>query len=136
MDIWALLKKGDFVIEGGFGECALVLVFGAIAPFFVPSFRFLGGPSFCFWHPHSDFGDPGNIRQNHSFGNHLVLRTPEVSGSLKRNPKLRTNTTTTRDRNLQFRGAVSTGGSPLDFFLFRQVLCAIWLEETPKIWRK
>ena len=31
---------------------------------------------------------------------------------------IRTNSTTTRDRNLQFRGAVSTGGSPLDFFAF------------------
>ena len=28
---------------------------------------------------------------------------------------VRTSSTTTRDRNLQFRGAVSTGGSPLDF---------------------
>ena len=32
----------------------------------------------------------------------------------------RTRSTTTRDRNLQFRGAVSTGGSPLDFVLFLQ----------------
>ena len=31
---------------------------------------------------------------------------------------VRTSSTTTRDRNLQFRGAVSTGGSPLDFFCF------------------
>ena len=37
----------------------------------------------------------------------------------------RTSSTTTRDRNLQFRGAVSTGGSPLDFLLFLQYLCAI-----------
>ena len=29
--------------------------------------------------------------------------------------------TTTRDRNLQFRGAVSTGGSPLDFLLFSSI---------------
>ena len=29
----------------------------------------------------------------------------------------------TRDRNLQFRGAVSTGGSPLDFLLFLQYFC-------------
>ena len=35
-------------------------------------------------------------------------------------PKFRTSSTTTRDRNLQFRGAVSTGGSPLDFLLFLQ----------------
>ena len=32
--------------------------------------------------------------------------------------KIRTRSTTTRDRNLQFRGAVSTGGSPLVFFSF------------------
>ena len=38
---------------------------------------------------------------------------------------IRTRSTTTRDRNLQFRGAVSTGGSPLDFLLFLQVLCVI-----------
>ena len=38
---------------------------------------------------------------------------------------IRTSSTTTRDRNLQFRGAVSTGGSPLDFLLFLQYLCAI-----------
>ena len=37
----------------------------------------------------------------------------------------RKRSTTTRDRNLQFRGAVSTGGSPLDFLLFLQVLCVI-----------
>ena len=39
--------------------------------------------------------------------------------------KIGTNSTTTRGRNLQFRGAVSTGGSPLDFLLFLQVLFAI-----------
>ena len=33
----------------------------------------------------------------------------------------RTSSTTTRDRNLQFRGAVSTGGSPLDFCFFSSV---------------
>ena len=38
--------------------------------------------------------------------------------------KFRTSSTTTRDRNLQFRGAVSTGGSPLDFLIFLQYLCA------------
>ena len=38
---------------------------------------------------------------------------------------VRTRSATTRDRNLQFRGAVSTGGSPLDFLLFLQYLCAI-----------
>ena len=37
----------------------------------------------------------------------------------------RTRSTTTRDRNLQFRGAVSTGGSPLDFLLFLQFFCAV-----------
>ena len=34
---------------------------------------------------------------------------------------LRTSSTTTRDRNLQFRGAVSTGGSPLDFCFFSSI---------------
>ena len=34
------------------------------------------------------------------------------------NVMFRIDSTTTRDRFLQFRGAVSTGGSPLDFFLF------------------
>ena len=38
---------------------------------------------------------------------------------------VRTSSTMTRDRNLQFRGAVSTGGSPLDCLLFLQYLCAI-----------
>ena len=38
---------------------------------------------------------------------------------------IRTRSTTTSDRNLQFRGAVSTGGSPLDFLLFLQYLSEI-----------
>ena len=42
-----------------------------------------------------------------------------------KSPFFRTRSTTTRDRNLQFRGAVSTGGSPLDFLFFLQCLCAI-----------
>ena len=33
----------------------------------------------------------------------------------------RASSTTTRDRNLQFRGAVSTGGSPLDFCFFSSI---------------
>ena len=37
-----------------------------------------------------------------------------------------TRSTTTRDRKLKFRGAVSTGGSPLDFLLFLRCLCAIY----------
>ena len=41
------------------------------------------------------------------------------------NSQVRTSSTTTRDRSLQFRGAVSTGGSPLDFLFFLQYLCAI-----------
>ena len=50
-----------------------------------------------------------------------------VENLLKRTEAwLRTSKTTTRDRNLQFRGAVSTGGSPLDFLLFLQYLCEIW----------
>ena len=40
---------------------------------------------------------------------------------MKRNPLFRTRSTTTRDRNLQFRGAVSTGGSPLDFCFFSSI---------------
>ena len=40
------------------------------------------------------------------------------SGVPENSPLIRTSSTTTRDRNLQFRGAVSTGGSPLDFLLF------------------
>ena len=35
--------------------------------------------------------------------------------------KFRTSSTTTRDRNLQFRGAVSTGGSPLIFCFFSSI---------------
>ena len=30
-----------------------------------------------------------------------------------------------KGQNSEFRGAVSTGGSPLDFLLFLQFLCAI-----------
>ena len=48
-----------------------------------------------------------------------------VSGVSKQAFLVRTSSTTTRDRNLQFRGAVSTGGSPLDFLFFLQCLCAI-----------
>ena len=51
--------------------------------------------------------------------------------------KLRTRSTTTIDRNLQFRGIFSTGFSefsPVDFFPFSSgTLCK---EVTPKIWRK
>ena len=45
---------------------------------------------------------------------------------------IRTRSTTTRDRNLRFRGAVSTGGSPLDFLLFLQYLCAIFSKTSPR----
>ena len=38
---------------------------------------------------------------------------------------VRTSSTTTKNRNLQFRGAVSIGGSPLDVLLFLQYVCAI-----------
>ena len=55
-----------------------------------------------------------------------IIADPEKSfQELISEKLLRTRSTTTRDRNLQFRGAVSTGGSPLDFLLFLQVLCAI-----------
>ena len=63
----------------------------------------------------------------------LLFGIPFVFGQLQQCPFwlcclctfVRTRSTTTRDRNLQFRGAVSTGGSPLDFLLFLQFLCAI-----------
>ena len=55
-------------------------------------------------------------------------KPPEMLGKEGKNTqKARSGqrSTTTRDRNLQFRGAVSTGGSPLDCLLFLQYLCAI-----------
>ena len=67
-------------------------------------------------------------------GKHPGLETPRFSFSqvflggaagILMVELVRTSSTTTRDRNLQFRGAVSTGGSPLDFLLFLQYLCAI-----------
>ena len=51
----------------------------------------------------------------------LTAPSTWLSLLLKAIPKhllVRTRSTTTRDRNLQFRGAGSTGGSPLDFLLF------------------
>ena len=45
--------------------------------------------------------------------------------------KIRTSSTTTRDRNLQFRGAVSTGGSPLVFLFFLQYLCVQFSKTGP-----
>ena len=54
-------------------------------------------------------------------GRHL----PALEVYKNQSPIFRTRSTTTRDRNLQFQGAVSTGGSPLDFLLFLQYLCAI-----------
>ena len=45
---------------------------------------------------------------------------------------VRTRATTTRDRNLQFRGAVSTGGSPLDFFAFSPVFMCNLVRRAPK----
>ena len=55
---------GGFV-KAGFGK-ALVLVFGTVVPFSVPSVRFFG-TVVPFSYPRSGFGGPGNIRQNHSF---------------------------------------------------------------------
>ena len=50
---------------------------------------------------------------------------------------IRARSTTTRDRNLQYRGAVFTGSfecSPLDFFPFLQVLCVRkWPQNVEKI---
>ena len=51
----------------------------------------------------------------------------------------RTHSTTTRDRNLQFRGAVSIGFlefSPVDFFPFLQVFCLTQQGNRPKMCRK
>ena len=39
----------------------------------------------------------------------------------KTGEKFRAHSTTTRDRNLQLRGAVSIGGSPLDFCFFSSI---------------
>ena len=48
-----------------------------------------------------------------------ALLTLQIAAAFGRGKvSIRTSSTTTRDRNLQFRGAVSTGGSPLDFLLF------------------
>ena len=43
---------------------------------------------------------------------------PTMIRGMLRYKTIRARSTTTRDRNLQFRGAVSTGGSPLDFWFF------------------
>ena len=71
--------------KDGLGECALVPVFGSIVQFFVPSFRFLGSavPGFCILVP--VLGGPGNICQNHPFGNHPVLQPPTLSGVIRAN---------------------------------------------------
>ena len=45
---------------------------------------------------------------------------------------IRTSSTTTRDRNLQFRGAVSTGGSPLDFLIFFPVFMCNLVRQAPQ----
>ena len=52
-----------------------------------------------------------------------LLWIPHVffPGKAQRIQKIRASSTTTRDRNLQFRGAVSTGGSPLDFCFFSSI---------------
>ena len=80
---------------------------------------------------------PLNIRIQWNAGtacvSECVLKTLACRGLRVGPPKqvsgvtqmFRTRSTTTRDRNLQFRGAVSTGGSPLDFLLFLPFLCAI-----------
>ena len=54
-----------------------------------------------------------------------ILDSKRINSAIISATTVRTRSTTTRDRNLQFRGAVSTGGSPLDFLLFLQVLCVI-----------
>ena len=46
--------------------------------------------------------------------------------------RVRTRSTTTRDRNLQFRRAVSTGGSPLDFFAFSPVFMCNLARRAPQ----
>ena len=66
---------------------------------------------------------------------HIKKFTPEFglknSHCTSAGPFFRTSSTTTGDRNLQFRGAVSTGGSPLDFLLLLQYLCAISYKTSP-----
>ena len=70
----------------------------------------------------SGLGSPKVSRKS---GDSPETLSKHFSETLRRLPRLRTTSTTTRDRNLQFRGAVSTEGSPLDFLLFLQYLCAI-----------
>ena len=55
-------------------------------------------------------------------------------------PDVRTRSATTGDRNLQFRGAVSTGFSPVDFSPYSPglLLCALvrkWTQNVEKIAR-
>ena len=98
-------------------------------PWDVPDKNVVQGASFCCFRG-------GMARISREFGSGRpdmwVLTRKMVPKSIKMPKKIiflrsrfRTRSTTTRDRNLQFRGAVSTGGSPLDFLLFLQFLCAI-----------
>ena len=48
-----------------------------------------------------------------------------VTGTQENNQKVFQDAFDHDKGNLQFWGAVSTGGSPLDFWLFLQFLCAI-----------
>ena len=121
------------VSNGGVSRSGLVLPF-VLCPFWDFS-DFFGIFPIC----------PGTLRGFSRFVLFLFLglltaglETPRFSfsqfwgifGHFFGSPKIRTSSTTTRDRNLQFRGAVSTGGSPMDFWLFLQYLCPIYL------WRK
>ena len=65
---------------------------------------------------HKRLKSSGTKRGIQKRGSHEKVKSPQFEGIL-----YRTRSTTTRDRNLQFRGAVSSGGSPLDFFAFSPV---------------
>ena len=60
----------------------------------------------------------------------LLFSKMHVSNFRCGKKKLRTRSTTTRDRNLQFRGAVSTGGSPLIFCFFSK-FCVQFSKTSP-----
>ena len=60
------------------------------------------------------------LSQGHAHTHTHTLMPRNVEDHLAQN-YFRTSSTTTRERNLQFRGAVSTGGSPLDFCFFSNI---------------
>ena len=65
-------------------------------------------------------GAPKSLKKQAFWHGHPVrMSTKKLRADLSF-PIVRTSLTTTRDRNLQFRGAVFTGGSPLDCLLYVQ----------------